>query len=265
VAENPILPSEFETRYTIQNVSTGNYLHTDCSQGVTAENWNIVDRSTVFFMSSFRGSSNDVSLYLTMNSSGNVDLNTYCGNQELFTQTFSGGVYTLRHYNSSKYLVSNSDGSMGFSATNPGDGSQTWSVSSGTGTGNIWQNTLYSTYLHSDLDGHTVLNETNGSPTTDNLCNWTGSTAGGVFIQDATTTTHYLIDTTGSLSVGTLTTPPQLGFLWAFVPVGSNVCFQSFTGGYLQANGDGTTIQETSTGLWPGQLDDSSLWTITSS
>jgi len=252
-------------RYTIQNVATGNYLHTDCSQGATAQNWNIVNRSIIYFLSTFRGTSADVSLYLTRNSAGNVDLNTYCGDQELFTQTFSSGVYTLQHYNSSYYLVANSNGSMGYSATNPGDGSQTWSVSSGTGTGNVWQNTKYSTYLHSNLDGHTVLNLSSGSPTTDNLFNWTGSISGSVYVQDATTTSHYLIDTSGTPSVGTLSTPPPSGFIWAYIPVGSNYLFQSFTGGYLKANSDGTTIGETSTGLWPGQTDNYSLWTITSS
>jgi len=252
-------------RYTIQNVATGNYLHVDCSQGAAAENWNVVPRSVLFYFCTLRGGSSDVLFYLTMNASGNVDLNTYCGDQELFLQTYSGGVYTLQHYNSSKFLVANSNGSMSFVSTNPGDGSQTWSVSSGTGTGNLWQNTLYSTWLHSDPDGHTVLNLTVSGTPSDNLFNWTQSIDGSVYLQDATTTTNYLIDTSGTLSVGTLSSPPQLGFIWAYIPVGSNYCFQSFNGGYLEANSDGSTIQETSTGLWPGQLNDYSLWTLTSS
>jgi len=248
---------------TIQNVATGNYLQHNCTQGATSANWNVVNRTTVDYMGTLRGSSLDVLLYLTRDANGNANLNTYCGNQELFTLTFASSVYTLVHFNSGYYLVANSDGTMGYSSTNPGDGSQTWTVTTGTGTGNVWQNSKYSTWLHSDPDGHTILNLTySGTPSSVNLFNWTNSTSGSVYIQDSSVTTNYLQDSSGTVSVGTISSPPPNGFVWAYIPVGTNYAFQSYSGGYLNANSNGTSINETATGLYPGQLTNYALWTI---
>jgi len=253
-------------RYTIQNVHTGKYLKTDGTQSSSPYNWNVTARSTVYYLAALRGASQDVFLYL-MNKSGNVNLNTYCGYKQLWTQTYysTPDNYSFQHYQTGNYLVSDDSGVISFPSSLPVGDAGKWNVLSGSGSGIVLQNFAYSSiYLHSDLDGHTVTCQPSDDPASDNLFNWTNATNYSVFLQDATTTTNYLIDSSLSVSVTTLSSPPQSGWTWAWIPSGSNYLFQSVSGGYLKANTDNTSIGETGTGLYPGQTDDYAQWTLTS-